>query len=169
MKTLKHLGLSLIFWALTGASALAYNPAALPANTYVTNNGLDWTWVSPWGTINEGSYFASPSAHAGWRYATVSELQYLFANLVDDFVNGGTPIQSVSYWELNGTNHVDVGDLQGGYIMSGNNYFNNICLNNVCDVFYVREGNAVPAPMTLALLGAGLLALGISRRNKKVA
>lgn len=165
MKSLKKLGLSLMFWAMTAASAFAYNPADLPAGTYITDAGLDWTWASPWGTVNEGIKVAAPTAHAGWRYATVTELQYLFANLVDDFVNGGSPIQSVAYWELDGTNWVDIGDLQSGAIMSGNNYFNNICFNNVCEVFYVRDANGVPAPMTLALLGAGFLALGFSRRK----
>lgn len=169
MKSITKIGLSVLFWAMTGASAFAYNTAALPANTYVSDNGLDWTWVSPWGTYNEGVKFASPSAHAGWRYASVNELQYLFSNLVDDFLNGGNPIQSVSYWELDGTNWVDQGDLQGGYIMSGGNFFNSACSSAPCEVFYVRDANQVPTPGSLALLGIGALALGLSRRKKVVA
>ncbi|HRE17950.1 MAG TPA: PEP-CTERM sorting domain-containing protein [Rhodocyclaceae bacterium] len=169
MNIVKKIALSLAFSALAASSAFAYNAAPLPASTYITDNGLDWTWASPWGTVNEGIKVAAPSAHEGWRYATVAELEYLFANLVDEFVNGGSPIQSVAYWELDGTNWVDISDLESGAIMSGNNYFNGICPGNVCEVFYVRDANAVPAPMTLALLGAGFLALGFSRRTKKAA
>jgi hypothetical protein len=167
MKTLKNIGLSVILWALASSSAFAYIAAPLPASTYITNNGLDWTWVSPWGTFNEGIKFASPSAHEGWRYATLGELEYLFANLVNDFVNGGTPIQSVAYWELDGTNWVDIGDLQGGYLMSGNNYSNSMCSNRPCEVFYVRGANGVPVPSTLALLGIASLVFGFTRRKKK--
>lgn len=167
MKTLKKIGLTAVFLALSSSSAFAYLSGPLPASTYISDNGLDWTWVSPWGTINEGIKFASPGAHAGWRYASVSELEYLFANLVDDFLNNGTPIQSVAYWELDGTNWVDTSDLTGGYIMSGNNYFNQSCDGSVCEVFYVRGGNGVPIPSTLALLGIAGLALGLTRREKK--
>lgn len=155
--------------ALASSSAFAYITSPLPSNTYVTDNGLDWTWASPWGTVNEGVRLAAPSVHADWRYATVTELEYLYANLVDDFINGGAPIQSVAYWELDGTNWVDQNDLEIGAIMSGNNYFNAICPGNVCEVFYVRgAGNSVPVPGTLALFGLGALALGLTRRKKTV-
>jgi hypothetical protein len=168
MTNLKKIGLSVLFSALASSSAFAYITDPLPSSTYITDSGLNWTWASPWGTVNEGSIFASPSAHDGWRYATVTELQYLYANLVDDFLNGGAPIQSVAYWDLNGSNdHVDTADLTGGFIMSGNNYFDSACLNNVCEVFYVQDGNSVPVPGTLALLGLGVFALGLTRRNKK--
>ncbi len=169
MTKLKKIGLSVIFSALASSSAFAYITDPLPSSTYITANGLNWTWASPWGTLNEGLTHASPAAHAGWRYATVTELEYLYANLVDDFLNGGSPIQSVAYWELDGTNFVNESDLQGGYIMSGNNYFNSLCLNNVCEVFYVQGGNSVPVPGTLALLGLGALALGLTRRKKATA
>lgn len=170
MKTLKKLGLAAALSALVSSSAFAYITDPLPASTYVTDAGLDWTWASPWGTVFEGVKFAAPGAHAGWRYATTAELEYLFANLVDDFVNGGTPIQSVAYWDLDGSNdHVDIGDLTAGAIMSGDNYFNPICPGNVCEVFYVRDAVEVPVPATLALLGIGALGLGLTRRKQKAA
>lgn len=168
MKTLKRIGLVASFLALSSTSAMAYLSGPLPADTYISNNGLDWTWASPWGTINEGIKVAPPSAHEGWRYATVGELEYLFANLVDDFLNNGNPVHSVPYWELDGTDWVDANDLAGGFIMSGNNFFNQACDGNVCDVFYVRDGNGVPIPSTLALLGIAGLALGLTRREKKI-
>ena len=168
MRTLKKIGLSVILSVLASSSAFAYVTDPLPSSTYITDNSLDWTWASPWGTVNEGSKFASPSAHESWRYATVTELQYLYANLVDVFLNGGAPIQSVAYWELDGTNWVDTGDLQGGYVMSGNSYFNQSCGNgSPCEVFYVRSTNSVPLPGTLALLGIGSLALCLTRRRNK--
>lgn len=166
MKNLRGFCVSVILSLLATSSAFAYITNPLPSSTYVTDNGLDWTWASPWGTVNEGTKVAAPTAHEGWRYATVSELEYLFANLVDDFLNAGTPIQSVAYWELDGTNWVDTSDLTGGWIMSGGNYFNSGCNNNVCEVFYVRGANSVPAPATLGLLGIGFLALSLSRRKK---
>lgn len=166
MTTFKKIGLSVIFSAFASSSAFAYITSPLPSSTYVSDNGLNWTWVSPWGTLYEGTKFAPPSAHDGWRYATVTELEYLYANLVDDFLNAGNPIQSVAYWELDGTNFVNESDLSAGYIMSGNNFFNQDCAGNVCEVFYVQGGNSVPVPGTLALLGVGALALGLSRRKK---
>lgn len=170
MTHLRKLGLSVIFSALASSSAFAYITGPLPSSTYITDNGLNWTWASPWGTFSEGTRFAAPSAHDGWRYATVTELQYLYANLVDDFLNAGDPIQSVAYWDLDGSNnHVDTGDLNGGYIMSGGNYFEDVCNGQPCEVFYVQDGNRVPLPGTLALLGVGGLALGLTRRKKKTA
>ncbi|MEZ5529218.1 MAG: hypothetical protein R3E57_04645 [Porticoccaceae bacterium] len=169
MKIIRKFVLPLILTVLSSSSAYAYLAGPLPADTYVQANGLDWTWASPWGTIYEGTKFAAPTAHEGWRYATVTELEYLFNNLVDVFLNGGSPIQSVLYWDLDGTStHVDTGDLIGGYIMSGDNYFNDSCFNNVCEVFYVRGGdigNSIPAPGTLTLLCIGLLAFGLTTRK----
>lgn len=167
MTNLKKFVALVVFLALANSSAFAYITDPLPSNTYVAANGLNWTWVSPWGTLYEGEKFVSPSVHEGWRYATVSELEYLYANLVDDFLNGGTPIQSVAYWELDGTGFVNNGDLRSGYIMSGNNYFDDICYQNVCEVFYVQGSNSVPVPGTLALLGVGSLALALARRKTK--
>lgn len=172
MKSLKKLGLAIALSTLASSSAFAYIATALPAGTYITDAGIDWTWASPWGTSGEGINHAGPSAHAGWRYATSTELNYLFANLVDDFLNGGSPIESVAYWELDGTNFVNIGDLQAGAIMSGPNEGSAFqCGTLPCEVFYVRDNgnNEVPLPGTLALLGIGALALGLTRRKQKPA
>jgi len=141
----------------------------LPEETYITENGLDWTWVSRWGT---GSALAPelPTFHAGWRYATTAELDYLFENLVALFLNAGNPIESTAYWNEPNQVGVDQTDLSGGYIMSGTNmmsYGNGLnCTGSTpCDTFYVRTSVEVPAPASVALWLLALVALRSVRKK----
>lgn len=141
----------------------------LTEDTYITSNGLDWTWASRWGT---GSTAApeQPTFHVGWRYATTQELDYLFENLVNLFLNSGSPIESTAFWNDEIQVGVDQGDLSGGYIMSGANimsYGNGlICTGTApCDTFYVRERVEVPAPASIALWALALVALRSVRKK----
>jgi len=144
----------------------------LPSDTYITSAGLDWTWVSRWGF---GSFDAPelPSFHEGWRFATTAELDYLFENLVNIFLNSGDPIESTAYWNAPDQVGVNIGDLSNGYIMSGSNimsYGNGlICTGSTpCDTFYVRDVSnqvEVPAPESISLLVLSLLGLVISRKK----
>lgn len=167
-KIAQRFALSLLLMVGAASPAYAYIAGPLPTDTYITADGLDWTWASPWGTVNEGIRVAAPDIRPGWRYATVGELEYLFANLVDTFLNAGDPIHSVLYWELDGTDWVDESDLTSGYIMSGPNYFDPICAGAPCEVFYVRGAidGGVPSPAPVLLLGTALIGFAGYQRFK---
>ena len=92
----------------------------LAPDTYVSNNGIDWTWASP---VNS-EFFSSnqlmaPSFHDGWRYATVDELSYLVNFMsIDDFTRpDGSLIHSAQYWNTVFT-HVDKGNFENAEISS---------------------------------------------------
>lgn len=173
MKKFSSLILAIGLMILSAPSSAALI-SALPSDTYITSDGLDWTWASKWGT---GSANAPelPTFHAGWRYATTSELDFLFENLVSLFLNAGNPIESTAYWNDASQVGVNSSDLSGGYIMSGPNimsYGNGLNCTGItpCDTFYVRattddNNNRVPAPATLLLLALGLLALRFAKRK----
>lgn len=177
MKKLKSLLIASAF-LFCGSAFAAPISGPLPSDTYITANGLDWTWASPWSHVQSWVY--GPETNAGWRYATSSELDYLFVNLINVFLNGANPsIQSTIYWnDPNRAGYVDDFDLSGGYIASGTTtmtYGNslNVCGGDAnCEQFYVRGASGqepttpVPAPATLFLFGLGLAALGKSKRKK---
>ncbi len=146
------------------------NPIAdpLPANTYITWNGLDWTWAAPVSQVNwgNGNVLSAPTFHEGWRFATIEEWTP-FAALNGNtrlamFTNAnGGYINSVVYWNTSFT-HVDASDMSGSAI-------SRTLGGGALEMVYVRGGDeqAVPEPATIALFGLGLLGLaGVSRKQK---
>lgn len=143
---------------LTAQAALISTP--LTTNDYITIDGLDWAWASP---VNvqffNGNELKTPDFHEGWRFATAAEMASR-PTLANFTRLNGTYIQAAEYWNTVFT-HVDAGDLAGGFVSSAWG-------SGVYDSLYVRDvavASAVPAPATLALLGAGFAALLMTRRR----
>lgn len=138
----------------------------LTADTYVSNNGIDWTWASP---VN-AEFFSTnqlmaPSFHAGWRYATAEELSYLVNFMsIDDFTRAdGSLIHSAEYWNTVYT-HVDKSNFENAEISSmWNNSF-----NRYFETVYVRASQttpvSVPEPTNIAIFGLGLIVLAFRKK-----
>lgn len=161
---MKNLFLAVLLIAITISSASA-NPitADLPSDTYITIDGLDWTWASP---VNEQSWgsgytLMDPSFHAGWRFATDIEMAN-HPSLADFTSLSGSIIQSVAYWNTIFT-HVDATDFSSGLVASswGHGFYETLYVRNV------NSTNPVPEPSTMILLGAGLAGLFCYGRKQK--
>ena len=131
----------------------------LASGTYITVDGLDWTWASP---VNEEDWsegyntLMAPTYHEGWRFATDAEM--LDIPSFADFTRvDGTYIQSVVYWNTAFT-HVDAGDDVSSTWGHGMN-----------ETFYVRDAaSPTPEPSTMMLLGFGLVGLaGVAKKKMK--
>lgn len=140
-------------------------------------SGLDWVYAGPVGVNEFGPNEVAPSAYRageGWRAATAPE--WAAHPLWNHFITPGNPCGIVGagtfsnhncyvfaseYWSS--FTHVDAQDFAAGRVNDGVNG----PLTGVPETIYVRnsQGGAVPLPGTLALLGAGFLALAASRRK----
>jgi len=136
----------------------------LTPDTYVSNNGIDWTWASPVNAEFFGSnQLMAPSFHDGWRYATVDELSYLvnFMSIADFTRADGSLIHSAEYWNTVYT-HVDKSNFENAEISSmWNNSF-----NTYFETVYVRASQTtpVPEPTNIAIFGLGLIALAFRKK-----
>ena len=133
----------------------------LQESSYITFEGLDWTWASVVSSSNFASnVLEAPSYREGWRFATVEE----FANRPDAsaFLDGnGGVINSVPYW-----NSVY------GSVSSGNydNGVNGLIARTIdspdpkfWEIWYVRDSvvaGSVPEPSTWAMLLLGFFCVG---------
>lgn len=164
----------------------------IPSDYYFSDevSGLDWAWASgvnqkdwsgrvdntrvvniicyPW-EIYDSAVDACVTNDAGWRYATVSELNYLKSDLtLDDFKNDDLSlIHAAQFWntEVNYIDLiVDIADFNANRITS----ILNSPGSTLFETFYVREHvvsdspiEEVPAPnmALLILLIAGLVGL----------
>ena len=159
---------AILFSAHASAAAITTD---LASDTYVTNNGLDWTWASPVADSSYccGSTLKAPSFHSGWRYATETELGYLDTILDLFFTVNGSPINSVSYWE-DSVSWVDASNWNAGQIASG---INNVALGKTYqgwfETVYVRDVSAVPVPAALFMFTPALLGfMGFRRKAKNL-
>jgi hypothetical protein len=158
-----------------GMLALAMSPVVqsaiittdLTADTYITNNGLDWTWASPVTSATwSSSTLEAPDFHAGWRYATQAELSFLDTILDLFYTPQGEAIQSVQYWNTSFT-HTDARDWNQGKITSSAAA---AALSSSYDeTVYVRgsDVSAVPIPAAAFMFAPALLGfIGLRRKAK---
>jgi len=139
----------------------------LTDDTYITVNGLDWTWASPVNSeifgLNE---LMAPSFH-GWRFATNEELTFLKTSLtLADFTrDDGTYIHSASYWN---TFYTDINTLNFIDDAVSSNWVAESAFNSYFETFYVREAQTkpVPEPTNIAIFGIGLIALAFRKKFK---
>lgn len=163
----------------------AFLNAPLPANAYITKDGLDWAWAFP--LPASGGLDLSYQAGQGWRLPTAAELA--LAPLATDFLFsganvplGGTdPISGASFAATNG-NLTGAGACATPYFSNSYRHCDWQDGNgqpwgpwaepgawSLADQLVVRA-SAVSAPATLGLLGAGLIGLGaVTRRRRQAA
>lgn len=137
----------------------------LSDDTYITVNGIDWTWAS---SVNSEIYginqLMAPSFH-GWRFATQEEITFLKTSLtLADFTrDDGTYIHSAEYWntqffDINTFNFIDDA-VSSNWVAQGS-------FNDYFETFYVRatQTTPVPEPTNIAIFGLGLIALACRKK-----
>lgn len=154
------------------ASALALLGQEPPASKiFDAGNGLEWVYAAP--CAGEDPSCGVVQLHHGFRFATDSEWIDSFGDLAgliaafetsddDQFDQGvcAAPEFSTNF------DHCDPNDVNGGYVWHSpfapdadhRNFF-------AAETFLVRTAR-IAEPGTLAILGLGLVGLGVARRKK---
>ncbi|MDE2403687.1 MAG: PEP-CTERM sorting domain-containing protein [Sphingomonadales bacterium] len=181
---------------LGAASLLAAVPASaainlpVPANAYITFNGLDWAWANPLpGTASDLSFQGS----LGWRLPTVAELasapqatDFLFAGGNVPF--GGSDLASGAHFQATNSNYnfaQSAGacatpyfasfythcDWQDGNGQTYGPWAGTAGAASFADQLYVRTASVndgVPEPATWAtmILGLGMVGFAMRRRQQ---
>jgi len=169
--------------AVAGVAPAAIYDAPVPTNAYITINGLDWAWASPFG--GEFAIDLVYQAQFGWHVPTANELtkapiasQFLFSganvpvNTGLDPVSGaevsGAPADAaiaVPYFNtvFNFAEYYDAPGTGGNY-----DYWNSSVTSDPFDgseFLLVRNSTQTPIPSAVLLLGSGLACIAAGRRR----
>lgn len=174
-------------------AALVQTP--LPVNAYITLNGFDWAWGASCSSRSAADCDTPDYAFQislGWRVAQASDMalapmaaNFLFSGANVPF-NGRDPISGAGFDYLNsayinrasegacansyftlgdGSNTCDWGN-GGGQFLNTSGWLNQNGEDRFfADVLFIRSTSPVPEPNTYVLFCAGLLGVGMLRRQ----